>query len=112
MAKVIITNSLKEQVYKQFKKDSIKIFNLMKALEKNPNKGKILSSVAGIIIKEIKYDSFRFYFITDGNKIKFSSIDELSSVVIKFIAMSDKKNQKEIITKVKNLLKTFGFDGF
>ena len=55
MAKVIITNTLKNEIQKRFKQESIKIFELMKTLEKNPHKGKTIGNVANIIIKEIKY---------------------------------------------------------
>ena len=112
MVKVIITISLKKQIYKKFKEQSIEIFNLMKTLEKNPNKGKTLSKVENIVIKEIKYNKFRFYFLTDGNKIKFATEDELSSIVIKFVAMSEKKDQQKTINQLKNVLKSLGFESF
>lgn len=39
MAKVEIVESLKEEVYKKFKGESIIVFELMKSLEDNPHKG-------------------------------------------------------------------------
>lgn len=82
----------------------------MKELEAHPLKGKALAHVAEIVIKEIKYKSFRFYFITDGQVLKFGTDDELASLLIKFIKMSDKKNQQQAIDAVKNALENFGFD--
>jgi len=70
MAKVIITKKLEEEINKLFKKESTKIFELMYALQDNPYKGKLVGQVSGIVIKEVKYESYRFYFITDGFKIK------------------------------------------
>jgi len=110
MARVIITNSLIKEIHKKFREESLKIFNLMKNLETYPSKGKLLSAVGNILIKEIKYNKFRFYFLTDGNKIKFASEDELSSILIKFVAMSEKKDQQTVIDKIKNTLKSLGFD--
>jgi len=107
MAKVIITKRLEEEINKKFKGESVKIFNLMYSIEKSPHKGKIVGQVGGIIIKEIKYRSFRFYFITDGYKIKLLGKDELNSLLIKFIRMSDKKTQQKVINEIKWLLRNF-----
>jgi len=112
MAKVIITKSLEDEINKTFKKESIKIFELMYSLRENPKKGKELSSVGGIVIKEIRYENFRFYFITNGWKIKVLEIEELRDLLIKFVAMSDKKSQQETIDKIRIILKTFGENGF
>ena len=110
MAKVIITKILQEEILRKFKSSSEKIFLLMRSLEKSPHKGKIVGNVGGIIIKEIKYGKFRFYFITDGFMLKFATKDELAKVIIKFVSMSDKKNQQEIINKVKKTLHSLGFE--
>ncbi|MBI4439136.1 hypothetical protein HY640_04345 [Candidatus Woesearchaeota archaeon] len=83
----------------------------MKQLEANPNQGKIIGSVGGVAIKEQKYEKFRFYCITDGHILKFGSDDELAGLLIKFVRMSEKKDQKVTINKIKNILKSFGFDG-
>jgi hypothetical protein len=110
MAKVIITKTLKEEILRRFKADSEKIFQRFKSLEKEPKKGKSVGHVAGIVIKELKYEKFRFYFITDGHKLKFATEDELASLLIKFIRMSEKKDQQKTIAEIKNILKSFGFD--
>ncbi|MBU0979373.1 MAG: hypothetical protein KJ709_01085 [Nanoarchaeota archaeon] len=112
MAKVIITSSLKEEVFKRFQASSEDILLKMKSLESQPHKGKALGHVAEIVIKELKYGKFRFYFITDGRILKFGTEDELASLLIKFIRMSEKKDQEKTIEKIRGALKSMGFDGF
>src|SRR3989338_8248734 len=97
MAKVIISIALREEIYAKFKGESGKIFIQMKQLELHPNKGKALGNVGGIVIKEIKYGKFRFYFITDGHVLKFGSADELAVLIIKFVKLSEKKDQQKAI---------------
>ena len=84
----------------------------MKSLEENPDKGKMLSSVAGIVVKEIKCGKYKFYFIIDGYMSKFGTEIELSSLIIKFVKMSEKKDQQKVINEIKDVLKSFGFEGF
>lgn len=112
MAKVIITKKLEEEINKKFKSESIQIFDLMRSLEEYPHKGKVVGQVGGIAIKEIKYNTFRFYFITDGFKIKLLGKDELEDLLIKFIRMSDKKTQQKVIDEIKHILKNFGEGNF
>ena len=108
MAEVIITESLKEEIFKKFKKESKKIFKLIYSLKENPQKGKELGQVRGILIKEIRYENFRFYFITNGFEIKFLTTNDLQELVIKFIKMSDKKEQQKTIDEIKDILKNLG----
>ncbi|MFH1073097.1 MAG: hypothetical protein V1743_06740 [Nanoarchaeota archaeon] len=110
MAKVIITASLKEEIFKRFKAESERIFIQMKSLEKEPHKGKALSHIAEIVIKELKYEKYRFYFITDGRILKFGTEDELAALLIKFVRMSDKKSQQKVINEIKTILQSMGFD--
>ena len=112
MAKVIITSTLEEEINKKFKSQSVGIFLLLKSLEESPSKGKELGSVGKIVIKEIKYGKFRFYFITDGYKIKFLRVHELKDIVIKFVRMSDKKEQQKTIDEIKIVLRSLGEEGF
>jgi len=91
-----------------FKKESIKVFELMKTLEDNPKKGKLLGSVGGIIIKELKYKSFRFYFIADGFKLKIFSKEELTDLLLKFVRMSDKNSQQKTINDIRKILLKIG----
>ncbi len=112
MAKVIITPMLKEEIFKKFCGESETIFNLMKTLEQNSKKGKFLASVGGLVIKELRYKSFRFYFIVDGFKLKCFDEKELVDLLIKFIRMSDKKGQQKTIEEIKHILRTIGPRGF
>ena len=112
MARVIITEGLEKEINKKFKKDSIKIFELIYSLKENPKKGKSVGQVGGILIKELKHRSFRFYFITNGYKIKMLGLDELQDLLIKFVRMSDKKTQQKTIEEIKRVLRIFGSEGF
>ena len=112
MAKVIITLSLEEKINKKFKNESIEIFKLLNSLKENPKKGKSLGNVGNIIIKEIRYKSFRFYFITEGYKVKFLKSEELEDLLIKFVRISDKKSQQTVINEIKIILRTLGSEGF
>ena len=112
MAKVEIIRSLFEEIQKKFKREAHKIIDLLETLEENPKKGKILGNVGGIVIKELRYNNFRFYFITDGFKLKVLGIQELSDLLIRFVRMSDKKDQQKVIDEIKNILRRFGEMGF
>lgn len=112
MAKVIITESLQNEIFKKFKGDSKKIFNLMFSFKENPKKGKEIGQVRGILIKELRYESYRFYFITNGFEVKFLEVKDLHNLVIKFIRMSDKKTQQKVIDEIKTVLRKFGNEGF
>ena len=61
-----------------------------------------------IVTKELKYKSFRFYFITDGFKIKMLGKEELSNLLIKFVRMSNKKEQQKTINEIKAVLRVRG----
>ncbi len=112
MAKVIITESFFRELHKRFPvPEAEKVLDLLFTLESQPRKGKALGSVAGIVIKEIKYGKFRFYFITDGHQLKFGTEEELSSLIIRFVRMSDKKDQQKVIAEIERILKSMGFTG-
>jgi len=113
MAKVIISEILKNEIIKKFKRESKKIFKQMYSLRKNPKKGKFLANVGKIVIKELRYNKgFRFYFITEGYKLKVLKVEELSDLLIKFIRMSDKNSQQKVIDEIKNVLRKLGEEGF
>lgn len=112
MAKVIITNYLAKEINKKFKQESITIFSLMKQLQDHPKKGKEVGVVGKILIKELKYKKFRFYFITEGYKVKFLKAKELRDLIIKFVRMSDKKSQNKVIDEIKFVLRNLGDEGF
>jgi len=112
MAKVLITPELREEVFSKFKAQSETVFLHMKQLETEPHRGKPIGHVGGIMIKEVKYEKFRFYCITDGHTLKFGSTDELTALLIKFVRMSEKKDQQKIIDQIKNILRSMGMEGF
>ena len=112
MAKVSIAKSLKDEILKKFKEESKIIFRQMNSLKDNPNKGKSLGNVGGILIKELKYKKFRFYFITDGYKLKIMDQSKLVDLLIRFVRMSDKKDQKKTIDEIRKVLIYFGPEGF
>ncbi|VVB83729.1 Uncharacterised protein [uncultured archaeon] len=112
MAKVEISEKLKEDIYKKFKEESTEIFNLIYSLRENPKKGKEVGQVSGILIKELRYKSFRFYFITNGYQLRVLDLAELQDLVIRFVRMSDKKSQQKVIDEIKQILRSFGEKGF
>ena len=112
MAKVEIIGSLAKEIQKKFKGESNEIVSLLRTLEQNPHKGKIVGKVSEVLIKELKYKGFRFYFIVDGYKLKIYSKEELANLLIKIVRMSDKKSQQETINEIKNVLLKIGAGGF
>lgn len=112
MAIAFIHSSLEKKIEKKFKKESIELFSLMLSLEQEPKKGKDLGHIGNIVIKELKYKKFRFYFVTDNYKIKFLSVEELKDVIIKFVRMSEKKDQQQTIEEIKKVLRNLGDEGF
>jgi len=112
MAKVSIAEGLKDEILKKFKEESKIIFRQMYSLGDNPRKGKSLGHVGGIVIKELKYKKFRFYFITDGYKLKIMNQEKLVDLLIRFVRMSDKKYQQETINEIRKILLNFGPEGF
>ncbi len=112
MAKVEIVKSLFEEIQKKFKGEAHEVIDLLETLENNPHKGKSLGHVGGVIIKELKYKNFRFYFITDGYKLKVIDKSSLIDLLIRFVRMSDKKDQQETINEIKKILLNFGTEGF
>ena len=111
MARVIVVEKLKEKILKKFKGESKIIFRQMRSLGDNPKKGKILGRVGGIVIKELKYKGFRFYFVIDGHKLKIMDESKLIDMLIMFVRMSDKKYQQQTINEIKKILIQFGPEG-
>lgn len=112
MAKVEIVGSLARDIQKKFKGESHKIINLLRSLEENPHKGKVLGNAGEFTIKELKYKNFRFYFILDRFNINVLSKEELIDLLIKFVRMSDKKTQQKTINEIREILLKIGTDGF
>lgn len=110
MARVIITESLFKTIRKRFSiSEANLVIDSLESLETNPHKGKTLCTVEGILIKEIKHKKYRFYCVTDRHTLKFGTEDELASLLIKFVRMSEKKDQQKAIDSVKSTLKSLGF---
>ena len=65
-----------------------------------------------MVIKELKRDNYRFYFITNGFKIKVLQKEELNDLLIKFVRMSNKKDQQKVIDEIKRILRSIGEEGF
>lgn len=105
MAKVVITPDLRTEIDKRFKGDSVHVFGLMHELVDNPKKGKAVGAIGNVAIKELKYKKFRFYFLVDRYKVKFLKASELQDLLIKFIRMSEKKNQSKVIEEIKRFLR-------
>ena len=112
MVKVEIVETLFEEIEKRFKKDASKVYALIDSLKDNPQKGKPLGSVGGLLIKELKYGVFRFYFLVEGYKLKVLGEAELSDLLLRFVRMSDKNHQQETINEIRHILKTIGPGGF
>ena len=109
----MILKSLVLEIKKKFSKsEANKIIDLLYTLRDNPTKGKLLGLVGGIVIKELKYQGFRFYFLTDGFRIKCINKADLSDLLFQFVRMSDKKHQQKIINEIKHILLTIGPEGF
>ena len=107
-----ILEDLKKEVWKKFKGESIEVFRLMKTLEENPKKGKLLGMISGIAIKELKYKSFRFYFLVEENRLNILDEESLKDLLIKFVRMSDKKEQQKTINEIRAVLLKIGEEGF
>ncbi len=112
MAKVEISQRLSKEIQKKFKGESNNVFSLLYSLRENPKKGKEIGCMNNILIKEIKYKSFRFYFIAHGYRIRFMELEKLQDMLIKFVRMSNKKDQQKTINEIKNVLRKFGEGGF
>ena len=113
MARVEIVRSLVEEIKKRFsKKEANEILDLIGTLEGHPTKGKTLSTVDGVVVKELKYKGWRFYFITDGYRLKVCTQESLTDLLLHFVRMSDKKHQQQTINEIKRILRGVGQDGF
>ncbi|MGV8150314.1 MAG: hypothetical protein ACP5NV_01160 [Candidatus Woesearchaeota archaeon] len=112
MIKIIILNKLRDEIYKNFKKDSLKIYSLIEQLNSSPEKGKILGHVGNMSIRELKYKDYRFYFIVDGHKLYLFSKGQIEELLVRFVRMSKKNNQQKTIDEIKKILEKIGEEGF
>ena len=113
MATVRIVESLIEEIKKKFNKtEANKVLDLIQTTQEQPKKGKLLGTIGGIVIKELKYKNFRFYFLADGFTLKFLLKEDLEDLLLIFVRMSDKKHQQETIEEIKHILLQIGPSGF
>ena len=112
MVQIKIVESLFNEIEKKFKKEASKIIDLIETLKENPKKGRALGTVGGILIKELKYKNYRFYFVTDGYKLKVLREEDLTDLIMRFVRMSDKKDQQKTINEIRIILKKIGPKGF
>jgi hypothetical protein len=113
MVRILVTQELTKDLIRYFgKAKALEIIDSFESLNENPHKGKELGHVGKIVIKELKLESFRFYFIADGFKLKFLKPEEIKDLLIKFIKMSKKNDQKDVIAEIKTALKKLGFEAF
>lgn len=112
MVTIEIVESLFEEIENTFKGRSTEVFDLIETLELNPHKGKAVGTAGGFVVKEIKYEKFRFYFIIDSFKLKCFNEKELIDLLIRFVRMSDKKDQQKTIDEIKRVLIVIGPSGF
>jgi hypothetical protein len=109
MPKVEIVQSLIKQILKTFSKsESDKVLDLIENLEQNPHKGKLIGTVGGIAIKEIKYKKFRFYCICDGHKLRTLNEEKLVDLLFRFVRMSEKSDQQKVIDEIRGILLKIG----
>jgi len=101
---------------KQFIKDLKKYASkseaktIVKKLSKtSPSEGDFVALITNIVIREKRLKTFRFYFIIQDDKKQIITKKELKEFIIKFVALSKKNNQQEVINKLKNDLKQIGF---
>ena len=112
MIKVVILNKLRDEIYKTFKKNSLKVYSLMEELQTHPQKGKVLGHVGSISIRELKYGSYRLYCVLDGHRLFLFTRDQTVELLIRFVAMSKKHNQQQTIDEIKRILTVIGPAGF
>lgn len=80
-----------------------------KLAQTSPSDGDFIALITNIVIREKRLKTFRFYFIQQNNTKHIITKSELNKMFIKFVALSKKNNQQEVIDKLKNDLKKFGF---
>jgi hypothetical protein len=113
MAQLFFSEPFIRELKKRFsEKEGNTILDLLETLKDNPKKGKELGNVGGVVIKELKYKKFRFYFITDGHKVKLLKAEELKDLIIRVVRISEKKDQSKTIEEIKHILRNLGEVGF
>ena len=105
MARVIITRTLKDRLLNRFGGEAELILSKMNHLGSSPKSGKHLTTIGSLMLGEIRFRGYRFYYVTDAHKIKFLSVHELEDLIIRFVEYSE-KHQRETIEKLKDMLRS------
>ena len=107
MVIVRIDNELVKKLEKKFNKKELKeLKTQFTSLTENPFQGDLIGSFGNFVLKEKKYKTFRFYFIHSHKILIIKDLEEIKDEIIRFIEMSKKNNQQQVIDKLKKLLKT------
>jgi mRNA-degrading endonuclease RelE of RelBE toxin-antitoxin system len=105
MVMVRIDDSLIKKLEKKFNKKELKqLKEQFLSLQDNPFQGDLLYSFGGLVLKEKKFKSFRFYFIHSRKILIIKDLEELKDEIIRFIEMSKKNDQQKVIDKLKEML--------
>lgn len=80
-----------------------------KLAQTSPSDGDYVALVGNIVIREKRDKTFRFYFIVQNNVKHVITKEELSEMLVKFVALSKKNDQQNVIDKLKSDLQKFGF---
>lgn len=113
MVRIEIAVSLVEEIQKTFDRhEANTVLDLIESVKDNPQKGKRIGSFGSLLIKELKYKKYRFYFLTDGKDLRFLSEKDMVDRLLRFVRMSDKKTQQKTIDEIRRILRTIGPDGF
>ena len=101
MVVVVVTQSLDRELKKRLNKDEYyKVKRCFLTLKKDPYKGKLLHVIGNVILKELRWKTFRFYFFTSHNLIKILSDTDLEKELVKFVRMSKKNDQARVIQEI------------
>ena len=106
MVIVAITKNLDKELKKRLDKNTYyEIKEVFSSLKQNPYKGDLLHVLGTVVLKEIRYKTFRFYFLTSNNLIKFIASTDLEKELIRFIKMSKKNDQQKVIDEILEKLR-------
>lgn len=97
-----------KELKKHTSKTEAKTF-VRKLAKTTPAEGDFVALISNIAIREKRLKTFRFYFIVDEKRKQVITKIELKEFLIKFVALSKKNNQQDVIDKLKDDLKQFGF---
>ena len=106
MVIVAVTEALDKELKKRLNRhEYLEVRTLFLSLKKSPYKGKLLHVLGTVVLKELKYKSFRFYFLTSHNLIKIIAKADLEKELVKFVRMSKKTDQARVIQEILDQVK-------